>query len=278
MFSAPVLIGNQQGFFVHHGGLDTRPGAHIDADLFPHEPAENKCRGGQNADRRIGNGGCTSGPEITNQSRCIGEIHDPCAAGPEGDEKPDRPFAEALGDFLGSPRCFFEPHLGVAIAVDKPFDMLEKVRPDGLGTAIAAPCTADGTGDQKQTNTRHDEKSDHIVKFVRPDFDLEHVETPVGKIDKHRLVRRIGTSVPADPRRDVVNRQRHRHDDPFQSTEKSVDCLGIDAFSGLVERLVGAGQVFRAGHWQRPFPGRGPPSVLHWLHHRPANGHRRPAS
>uniref|UniRef100_UPI00359318C9 glycosyl hydrolase 108 family protein n=1 Tax=Parasphingorhabdus sp. TaxID=2709688 RepID=UPI00359318C9 len=36
-----------------------------------------------------------------------------------------------------------------------------------------------------------------IIKFMRPDFDTEHVEAAIGEIDQHRLIGSVGTPVPA---------------------------------------------------------------------------------
>src|SRR3546814_3464343 len=62
--------------------------------------------------------------------------------------------------------------------------------------------------------------------LVRSDFDLEHIEAPAGKVDEHRLVGGVGAAVPANPRRPVIDRQRHRHDRPFETAERAAYRLG----------------------------------------------------
>ena len=49
-FSAPVVIGYNQRIVVQHGRLNARPRAHVDADLFPHQPAEDIGGGSQDTD------------------------------------------------------------------------------------------------------------------------------------------------------------------------------------------------------------------------------------
>ena len=67
----------------------------------------------------------------------------------------------------------------------------------------------------------HDQQAGDEIEFVRPDLDAEHVEAAIGEIDQHRLIGRIGTAVPADPRRDVIDRQGDDHDQPLQPAERA---------------------------------------------------------
>ena len=125
--------------------------------------------------------------------------------------------------------------------------MLENVGPDRLRAGIAAPCTANRAGDQEQADTGHDQHPGDEIEFVRPDLDREHVETAVGEIDQNRLVGREGTTVPAQPRGHVVDRERDQHDEPFEAPEWSVDPLVVDLLALLVElfRKRGARRLVR---------------------------------
>ena len=115
--------------------------------------------------------------------------------------------------------------------------MLEQVGPHGLRAGIAAPCASHGAGDEEQPDTRHDEQARDEIEFVRPDLDAEHVEAAVGEIDQHRLIGRIGSTLPADPRRDVIDRQRDDHDQPFEPAERTVDPLVVHELALFVEPL-----------------------------------------
>src|SRR3546814_9435631 len=91
-----------------------------DAHLLAQETAKNKGRRGQYRHGDIGDRCSLPGPEIVRQRRRVGEIHDPRAAGPEGDGQVDRIFDRTLGDLLGSPRSVGEANLRVAVAIDQP--------------------------------------------------------------------------------------------------------------------------------------------------------------
>jgi len=274
--AAPTLVGHQKRLLVHHRGLDARPGTHIDADLLAHEAAEDERRRGQHGDGAICHGCSLSGPELRGQRRGIGEIHDPRAAGPEGDPQIDAIFDGPLGELLEGPGAVRQPDLGVAVAVDQAIDMLEEVGPDSLRASIAAPRTSDRAGDEEQPDARHDEQARDIIKFMRPDLDLEHEETAMRQIDKHRLVGRIGAAVPANPRRTIIDRQGDEHDRPFKPAERPVDLFRIDAFSRRIERPVLVGEVLRAGHRLPALRASRPQAAL--SRRRPANRHRRRAS
>ncbi len=251
-----------------------RPGAHIDAHLFAHEPAEDEGRRGQYGDGAIGDRGRLSGPEVCRQRRCVGEIHDPRAASPEGDGQIDAIFDRPLRQLFGRPWTIRQPDLRVAVAVDEPVDMLEQVGPHRLRTGIAAPGAPDRTGDEEQPDPRHDEQARDIIEFMRPDLDLEHVETPVREVDEHRLIGRVRTTIPADPRRSIIDRQGHRHDRPFEAAEGAVHRFRVNTLPRYIKRRGLAGEILRAGHrfrvrrlHLRP-PGQAP------SRRRPANRHR----
>src|SRR5205085_815756 len=109
----------------------------------------------------------------------------------------------------------------IAIALDPALDHQEEIGPHRLRTAIAAPCAPDHRSHEEESDAGHDEKAGDIVEFLRPDFDEEEIEPPAGKIDQHRLIGSIGAAIPSEPRRHVVDAERHCHDDPFEPPEIS---------------------------------------------------------
>ncbi|MFM2271271.1 MAG: hypothetical protein RL702_336 [Pseudomonadota bacterium] len=248
-FAAPVLVGDDQRLLIQHRGLDARPGAHIDAHLLAHEAAQQEGGGGQHADRGIGHARRLAAPEFAGQGRRVGEIHDPRAAGPEADDQVDRPLDPPLEDLFRPPGRGIEPHLGVAVAIDQPIDVLEQVGPDGLRAGIAAPGPPDRAGDHEQADARHDQHPGHEVEFVRPDLDPEHIEPAVGHIDQHRLVRCIGTAIPADPRGDVIDPQGQDHHQPFEAAEAAVHRFRKDGLTLLVQTCA-SGLGIRVEHFQ----------------------------
>ena len=242
--AAPVLVGHQQRFFVHHRRLDAWPGAHVDAHLFAHEAAQRDRSQCQHRDRYVGNRCRLAAPEILDQRGRIGEIHDPRATGPEPDEQVDAPLEGAARHLAPGPRCRVEPDARIAIAVDEAVDVLKQVRPHRLRTSIAAPCAPHGAGHEKQADPRHDQQPGHEVEFVRPDLDAEHVEAAIGEIYQHGLVGRVGAAVPADPRRYIVDPQGDQHHQPFEPAERPVDPLVVHSLARLVEPF---GQVLSRG-------------------------------
>src|SRR5690606_16494 len=61
--------------------------------------------------------------------------------------------------------------------------------------------------------------------LLRPDFDEEEIKPAAGKIDQHCLVWRAGAAVPADPGRQIVDAQQHRHSRPFDTSERAIHAL-----------------------------------------------------
>lgn len=181
-----------------------------------------------------------------------------------------------LASFLEGPGTVRQPNLGIAVAVDQAVDVLEEVGPDSLRAGIAAPSATDRAGNEEQPDPCHDEQARDIIEFMRPDLDLEHEETAMRQIDEHRLVGRVRPTVPANPRRTVVDRQRDEHDRPFEAPEGTVDLLGVDAFPRRIERSIPTGEVFRAGHLLPALRASRRPAALSRRH--PANKHRRRAS
>src|SRR5690606_36380965 len=100
-----------------------------------------------------------------------------------------------------------------------------KINPDGLRAGIAAPGAARDGGYEKQAKARHDEQAGDVVEFLRPDFDEEEIEAAIGKIDQHRLIRRIGAAIPAQPWRQIVAAERNEHDNPLEAPELALNAL-----------------------------------------------------
>ena len=77
--------------------------------------------------------------KLLNQGRRVSEIEDPGAAGRQRDEQPDGVLQDTLEYLLGVPSLSGEPDATAAIALDEIFNPNEEIRPNGLGTRIAAP-------------------------------------------------------------------------------------------------------------------------------------------
>ena len=236
--SAPVSVGNGQCLGVHHRRLNARPGTHVVADLLAHETAEDEGGGGQDRDGDPGDCGGSERGKAGGQCRRIGEIEHPSPAGCDGYQQPDRPFGQPQPQLARSPRRIPETHTGVAVTLDPAFDQNEQVGPDGLRAGIAAPDAAQRRSEQKQAKPCHDQQTGDEVELVRPDLDPEEIEPPVGHIDQHRLIGQVRSAVPSDPRRDVIDAQRHTHDPPLQIAVESLHAARKDRLSRGVKRLL----------------------------------------
>jgi hypothetical protein len=82
---------------VEHRRLDARPGAHVSADLFAQQAAENVGGGGQDRDGDVGDRRGRAVDEFAEQGRRVGEIEDPRASGGDRDDQPDNVFGGSLG-------------------------------------------------------------------------------------------------------------------------------------------------------------------------------------
>ena len=129
---------------------------------------------------------------------------------------------------LERPRRLVEPHARVAVALEEALDRDHQVGPHRLRAGIAAPHAPGDRGDEKERERGQHQQAGDVVEFLRPDLEEEEKEAPRGKVDQHRLVGQIGTAVPANPRHEIVDRQRHRHDDPLDGAERAVRALRID--------------------------------------------------
>ncbi len=117
--------------------------------------------------------------------------------------------------------------------------MLVEIDPDGLRAGVAAPDTAEHRGEEEQAKPCHDEKSGDVVELLRPDLDPEEEEPAAGEVHQHRLVGQMRAAVPANPRRQVVDGERHRHDPPLEAPVRAIYGLGKDRLSRGVERRAG---------------------------------------
>jgi hypothetical protein len=88
------------------------------------------------------------------------------------------------------------------------------------------------------------------VELVRPDLDPEEEEAPVRKVQQHRLIGQVGTTVEADPGRHVVDAQGDDHDDPLEVPERAADPLWKHGFTGGVELLRLFGRTHGGNHPQ----------------------------
>ena len=177
--------------------------------------------------------------QFCRQGRGVGEIEDPGAAGTHRDHQPNRMLDDALGNLAHGPRRLIEPQPRIAVAFDETLDGDEQIGPDGLRARIAAPHAPRHAGRQKQPDRRHDQQPGDEEQLLRPDLDKEEIETPRREIDQHRLVRQVGTAVPADPRREIIDRQGHPHDPPFQLAERAARPARMYLHPLLVERAAG---------------------------------------
>ncbi len=244
----PVSICHRQRVLIHHRRLHPRPWAHVDANLFAHEPAEDDGRQSQDGDGRPGDRVGVQGHKVARQRGRVREVEHPGPTGGDPDQRPDRPFGHPQAGLADRPRRVPQLHAGVPVAFDPAFHQDHQVGPDGLRAGVAAPDPAQRRGEQEQPQPRHDQKARDEVEFVRPDLDPEEVEAPVRQVDQHSLVGQVRATVPANPGRQVVDRQSDPHDPPLERTEGALNAAGEHGFAGSVERrwLIGRRHGFRA--------------------------------
>jgi len=195
--SAPIAVGDGERAVIHHGTLDAGPRAHVDTDLFTHEAAKNNCRCCEDGNSGPCHGGRGQCQELVRQSRRVGKVKDPCAAGCHTDQCPDCPFQQAQGRFARRPLCAVQTYAGVTIPFDPTLHKDKQVGPDRLRAGISAPDAAQCRSEQEQTKPCHDQKTGHKIELVRPNFDPEKIEAPVGQIDQNRLIRQVRPAIPA---------------------------------------------------------------------------------
>ena len=105
-------------------------------------------------------------------------------------------------------RLLVAAHAGIAIALDPALDQHEQVGPDRLRAGEAAPQPARQRVRQDQDGRGEHQKPGDQIKVLRPELDEEGVEPSVCEIEQDSLIRCMGSTVPADEWRDVVDRQR----------------------------------------------------------------------
>ena len=234
--SAPVAIGDRDRVGVHHRGLDTRPGTHIDTDLFPHKAPQQKCRGGQDRDGHIGHRSRVERDQIKGQLRCIGKVEHPRPACRHRNPQPKHPFGDAQAQFACAPARVMQSDAGIAVALDPAFDKDEQIGPDRLRAGITTPHTPQSRGKQKQPKPRHDQQTGDEIEFMGPDLDPEEIEPPMRQIDQHRLIRQVGPAVPPQPRGEIIYPQRNGHDTPLKAAEEPVDAARKNRHSRGIKR------------------------------------------
>jgi hypothetical protein len=84
-----------------------------------------------------------------------------------------------------------------------------------------------------------------VEEFLRPDLYEEEIEAAMRKVDQHRLIGRERTPIPAQPRRQIVDAERDRHHQPFETPEITAGALWEDLLAGCIERLAVARGVHR---------------------------------
>ena len=242
--TAPIAIGNRDRVLIHHRGLNTRPGAHIDADLFAHEPAKDKGGRGQNADGGVGHGVRLKRDEIDQKRRGVCKVEHPGPASGHRNGEPGDIFGDPKPDFLGIPTRFPEPKPGVSVALNPALNRKKEIGPNGLRAGITAPDPPKRRREEEEAETGHDQKARNKIELVRPDLDPEEEEAPVRHVDQHGLIGECGPAIPPDPGGDVVDPQGHDHNDPFEIAELTGDPFRKNRFAGGVELLW----LFRGTH------------------------------
>ncbi len=237
--AAIITIGDVQRIFVGQRGLNARPWAGVQTDLFAHPAGENISGEGEYADPEIGfaNAGLERG-EIIDEGRRVREIENPDAARPPGDENPDEVLGDLLADFLEGPGTIVEPDAVAGVALDPALRRHEEIGPNRLRTHIAAPDAARERVHQKQRERGEDQQAGEVIDFLRPDLDEEEVEAAVREIHEHRLTRRVRSAMPAHERQEIIDGQRRELNAPFDAAEVSVDLLGINPVRFLDDRFV----------------------------------------
>ena len=215
--AAVVAVGDLQRVLVQHGALDARPGAHVGADLLAHVAGEDS-RSWRSAARRrrrtvIGawpvqklaqQGRARRGNRRSRRRRCRRRRPARPACLP--------PLRHSLSNDQGAAsrrmRALRSPSKSA-------LDIDEEVGPDRLRAGVAAPQPAEQRRDQEQRQRRHHQQAGDEIDLLRPELDDEEVEAAAGEIDQHRLVRQRAGPLPADPGRDVVDRQRDDQQRPL---------------------------------------------------------------
>ena len=177
------------------------------------------------------------GRQVLDQRRRVGEIENPGAAGPPRDHQPQKCLAAVRATRSERPRLPVAHQMLAPVALDPALDGIEQIGPHRLRTEIAAPDPSGDRVHQEQRHRRDDQQAGQVVDLLRPDLDEEEIEAPVGKIDQHRLARRVRAAIPAHERQQVVDAERDGQHRPFDAAERAGDALRIDLLPRRVERL-----------------------------------------
>ena len=130
------------------------------------------------------------------------------------------------------------PHVLAPVAFDQPLDGEEQIGPHRLRAEIAAPDAAGDRVHQEQHDRRQDQQAGEVIDFLRPDLDEEEIEAAVGKIDQHRLLRRVRAAIPAHERQQIIDAEGDDQHHPFDAAEGAVHALRIDFPARRIERDV----------------------------------------
>src|SRR5262249_49374685 len=225
--AAPGLVGNDQRMLVEHRRLEARPGAHIDANLLARPPREKIGRGREEADKTIDRGARLAGEDAPHDAGSVVEIHDPGTASEQRDQKPDRVLRSLLPDLGERQTCSVKLQAFVAVALDPTLDPHEKIGPHGLRTSKPTPDSTEERGGQKQTDGAEDKQPGKVVYLLRPDLDDEEIGAAPRHIDMHDLIGRSGSTVPPDPRHEIIDAQKRDQHRPLDATEQAADSLRI---------------------------------------------------
>ncbi len=133
------------------------------------------------------------------------------------------------------PRRLVELKPLIAVSLKEALYRDHQIGPHCLRTGIAAPDAASNRGDEEQRQRCKHQQASDVVKLLRPDLDEEEIEAPRGKIDEHGLIGKIGATIPANPRDEIVDAERHRHHDPLDGAEAAMRALGIDLDAGRIK-------------------------------------------
>ena len=234
---APFLVGDDQRVLVEHGALKTRPRAHVDAQLFARPAGEYVSGGAEQESEAVDGRRRLTGEEVDDEGRRIDEVHDPGAAGRQGDQQPDRVSGQLLSDLGEGERPLLEANAGIAVTLDLALHPHEQVGPYRLRAGEPAPHPTKPGGGQKQPDSADDQQAGQVVDLLRPDLDEEEVGPPPRQVDQERLIGSVRAAVPTNPRADVVESEEDPQGGPLQPAEEALDAARVDLGPAGIERL-----------------------------------------
>ncbi len=152
-------------------------------------------------------------------------------------------LGHALAYLVEAPRSGVEAHAGVAVALDEALNDEEEIDPDGLRAGVAAPGPPNCRRHEEKPEARHHQEPRDEEELLRPNLYEEEIEAPGSEVDKDCLIRRMRPAVPADPRRQIVDAERHQYHQPFEPAETTLGPLREDLPTLLVKRTSHAGGI-----------------------------------